>query len=471
MNRDAMFELRVLTGTHTGARALVAQSEQVLGSDPECDLVLSDEGVLARHARLELRDDGASVLSWLDGDLAPLVIRPGQGAQLGPVTIAIDSTDAPWTQDVELVVTAPADDALPATGEATEAGPAPGDAGEPVPPEVDAQAAPAPSPASTLRSLAVQARSGLVPPAVIAALVLAAVAVAAGVGAILWWQADASPSATAGAPSAPATPTQTGLLTPLRATLSQMQLEDRVRVETSGDGVVHVHASLLTDTEAETLAEALTRMSPRPRLRLESEQDVIAAVQDSLGRHEGTAGTGLKAIYLGQGRFRVEGKVGSDEARSTLLAELGREFPLVRQFEPALMTPGDAGQAMLTDLKAQGIGEIEGQWQEGILQIKARLLPASVPRWEMALQQAAARHGVPFRAEIDTNGSQARSAASKALPFSVRSIVSGDPSYVNLADGRRLVVDGRVEGWRLVEIGARHIMFEDAGGRRVSMDR
>ena len=48
-----MLELRVLTGTHAGARVLLPDTPQQLGSDPSCDLVLSDEGLLARHAAIE----------------------------------------------------------------------------------------------------------------------------------------------------------------------------------------------------------------------------------------------------------------------------------------------------------------------------------------------------------------------------------------------------------------------------------
>ncbi len=473
MNRDAMFELRVLTGTHAGARALVAQSEQVLGSDPECDLVLSDEGVLARHARLELREDGASVLSWLDGDLDPLVIRPGQGAAIGPVTIAIDAADAPWSPEVEMVA--------PLARQALPDGASPG-LEETAGSDDAAESAAAPTPAAVPQALPASAGAGLARRVrtslpLRAALATLGVALVAGGAATAWWalgdgltEATGQPLLAAGA--APAqTQDPTASLQALRLKVSELQLEDRVRIEASGHHPPSVHASLLSDEEAENLAAALTRMSPRPRLRLESEHDVISAIQDVLGRLEGSGGTGLKAIYLGQGRLRIEGQVTSDEARASLMAGLARDFPLVRSFEAALMTPGDSGQAMLADLKAQGVGDIEGQWQDGVLQLKAKVLPSSLPRWEAALQQAAARHGVSFRAEVDTAGAQAGASRARALPFSVRSIVSGDPSYVTLADGRRLVVDGRAEGWRLVEIGARQVIFEDSGGRRVSMER
>ncbi len=45
MNRDSMLELRILTGTHAGARALLTDIPQLVGSDEGCALILSDTGI------------------------------------------------------------------------------------------------------------------------------------------------------------------------------------------------------------------------------------------------------------------------------------------------------------------------------------------------------------------------------------------------------------------------------------------
>ncbi|WP_433977549.1 FHA domain-containing protein [Erwinia sp. E_sp_B01_9] len=52
-----MFELRVLTGRHQGAALPVTGGEWSLGSAEEADLLLSDSGVLAQHARLIFTED------------------------------------------------------------------------------------------------------------------------------------------------------------------------------------------------------------------------------------------------------------------------------------------------------------------------------------------------------------------------------------------------------------------------------
>lgn len=100
MKSDRMLELRVLTGIHAGARALLTADSQVIGSGEECALILSDGGVLAQHARLESSADGSVVLRWLDDALPPVWLQPGQSACIGPVRIAIETLGAPWREDL-----------------------------------------------------------------------------------------------------------------------------------------------------------------------------------------------------------------------------------------------------------------------------------------------------------------------------------------------------------------------------------
>ncbi|MDD7990682.1 FHA domain-containing protein, partial [Achromobacter xylosoxidans] len=50
-------ELRVLSGLHRDARCLAADGA-VLGADPACDIVLADDGMGPRAARLRIGETG-----------------------------------------------------------------------------------------------------------------------------------------------------------------------------------------------------------------------------------------------------------------------------------------------------------------------------------------------------------------------------------------------------------------------------
>ena len=147
MKRDRMLELRVLTGTHAGARVLLPDAPQVLGSADDCDLILCDDGIAPQHARLERLEDGSALLHVLDRDLPPIHIRPGQGAEVGQVRIAVEEVDAPWKEDVP-IADQPAPDVLPGavsdaapTGEAAGDQEAPGPRNADIPPVAPARSA------------------------------------------------------------------------------------------------------------------------------------------------------------------------------------------------------------------------------------------------------------------------------------------------------------------------------------------
>ena len=46
--------IKILTGPHAGAEALLDPGAYVLGADDVCDIILQDSGVAGRHMRLKL---------------------------------------------------------------------------------------------------------------------------------------------------------------------------------------------------------------------------------------------------------------------------------------------------------------------------------------------------------------------------------------------------------------------------------
>ncbi len=61
-------ELQITSGFHSGAMARLSDQITVIGSSDACDLVLSDEGIAARHMSLE-RARGSLALTALDADV------------------------------------------------------------------------------------------------------------------------------------------------------------------------------------------------------------------------------------------------------------------------------------------------------------------------------------------------------------------------------------------------------------------
>lgn len=444
MNRDSLLELRVLTGSHSGARALVAAQPQTLGSGDDCALILSDEGVLAQHATLEQRPDGSTALRWLDSDLPPLVIRPGQGAWVGPVRVAVERVDAPWRDEVPM-----ADPAL--TPEDLSGSPP--EAREPDPIEPSAQ---------PKRHWGRMARRGA---ACTAMLALAGLAIWPLVHALQNEQATQASSPHAGrhasSGSAPADA--------LQSIVGQLGLAGRVRIDRSNPQAPVVIIGFLPEDEALALAQGLSRLSPRPRMTTVDEAELVAAVTAEIQREGGNVDAPLDVQYLGAGRFQVRGQVADEAERAMLIARLEQAFPLAGGFESTLTTRAEAGKAMVSELQLTGLGRITGEWVDGTLVLDITLPPGAQARWERALLAAVARHPLPFRALVRT-GQGPEGPTTSQLPFKIRSIVSNPLPHVMLADGRKLFTGARLEGWEVKDIGRRSVVFEDPRGHKLTLD-
>ncbi len=420
-----MLELRVLNGTHAGARALLADLPQLIGSGEDCTLILSDEGVQSQHASLEHRRDGSTVLRWLNSELPPLVMRAGQGAQMGPVRVAIEQIDAPWREDVPLV----------------EPGPA-----------VSAQV-------SAPRTGRVAARRWWL--ACAAAVLLALLALAA-VSALRAWRGSGQ---VAPAPQHPEVAPDAALA----HAIARLGLTGRVRIDLTHPQAPVVTAGFLPEEDLRALAQQLSRLSPRPKLVQLDEAELVAAVTHEV-RQLGSQEAPLAVRHLGAGRFLVEGRVAGDDERARVMARLEQGFPLASGFESALMTDADAAAAMLEELRRLGLGRLQGAWIDGTLVLETSLAPGDQVRWERALVAAAARHGLPFKAQVQVQTGMQQPAGA-ALPFTVRSVVHSPLPHVTLADGRKLATGARLEGWQLKEIGPGGLVFDGPQGQRIRMER
>lgn len=111
--------MRVLTGIHAGAEALLSDEEAVLGSAEDCDFVLDDAALLDRHIVLRA-DAGGAVLRVLDtGSPVQVDGRDVQGEVgleayqvicIGGLSLAVGPADAVWPE-IDLPVPGRTDDA------------------------------------------------------------------------------------------------------------------------------------------------------------------------------------------------------------------------------------------------------------------------------------------------------------------------------------------------------------------------
>ena len=479
-----MLELRVLTGTHAGARVLLPDTPQQLGSDPSCDLVLSDEGLLARHAAIEAQEDGTVVLRWLSDPPRELVLSPGEAVDLGPVRIAIEEADSPWREDVPLRepdAMAEIGDLAPGAGDTDPERAARRNARKAANPAAGAAAGTGVGgSASWLADQLTRAGPALV--WVLAALgglgLLATLLINAGglattgaspsiTSGITPGTTPTDPSASAGAaPGRPTSPTAEAMAQ-ASAVIEPLGLGKRVRIEPDRLAGLRVRAAFLDEGQVQSLREALARLPTPPRLQVMNAGQIQSQLDEALITQDTGTATQLEAVPTGEGRYRIQGRVASPGQREALMALLARAAPLAQGLESALRTGEDEAQALLQAMKELGLAEVDGEWTGTRLEARVRIQQAALPRWERALAGLATQHPVPFRVSI----TRLIAPTVTALPFALRSVVGGTMPFVTLGDGRRLTVDGQVDGWRLLAIRPEAVVFENAEGARITLER
>jgi type III secretion protein D len=454
-------ELRILSGMHAGARAPLQDGPYLLGTGPDCDFVLADDGVQPRHARLSPAEGGWQ-MDWLGAEgrepvLGALRLQPGVAVAMGPVVLAIDEARAPWPT-LEALVLVPHAPALEPS----------------LPPPADA-AAPGPGCRRHRRGLKVLAT---------------AAAACAGVSAmayVAWPLSGTRPGAgaaahAAAAPGAAASVATTAVLrggADIEQVLHTLHLAQRALVEPRGQGW-RVRALVLSDAEGEALSAALGKLQLPPALQLSTEAELRAQLGEILQQLD-PGSRGQVELQLQPGGLRVEGRMKSAELRDKLLAELASAFPQVRTWDRALRTPEEEGAQLMAELRDAGRWELDGHWQRGTLVMDVHLSPEDQPAWEKVLLEATRRHGLPFSAQLHLalpEGAAVHAAGPSALraptpgllPFNVLGVVGGDVPYLLLPDGVKLARGGVLQGWRFAALSEQQIVFEN-GARRAVLQR
>lgn len=422
-------ELRVLDGVHAGARAPLAP-RLTIGSAPDNDIVLSDPGIAASHAEL-VWDDAADRWHLLRDDIAS-EHGVGEAVRLGPVRLTVASANEAFDAVVEAPVAAP-------SLRAPEPPAAPAD-DEPEQPVPEAGTAPALPPRRDA--------------AAVLAIVIASVLVMlllGGVAAVLWL---------APAPVRPAPPAPPPLPTLARVqqVVDAQGLKGRVQVVMGPAGLPRVEGLLDDEALIESLGSALARLQPRPAMRVWSPATLRSALREAgIGLPPG-----LSLRISPQGAAVLSGPVAGPEAAQALKQQLRALLPASVPWVDELLQPPQLAERFLADARAQGF-VLDGQLQGDLLRLSARIPEADLPRWERWLPTASRRHAGALRLAVTLERVVPAAPTPARSPLVIRSVVGGAEPLLVLADGTRLLVGGRHDGWRLLAIDDRAIVFEGRG--------
>lgn len=438
----AAHELRVLDGLHAGARAALdgdaAPLRLAIGSALDNDIVLCDPGIAPRHAWLQW--DAAAARWHLLPQAAPggtdAQAQPpgpghglGEAVALGPVHVTVAAANDPFdpaAAAVSIVATPLVD--------------------EP-PPGVDAEALPPPAPPAR-RSLA--RRAVLLLLLALPLLLLAAV--------LPWWLRDGAPPQPAQrVPPAVAAPAAAPVPQALHEVLRSQGLDGALQVHSIGGR--SVVSGLVADAATlETLAAALTRLSPRPGLRVSTVAEVRAALRET----GFVPPPGLQLAVDRQGALRLGGTLGSEAAAVDVQQRLRALLPAGVVVASDIEPPVRLAERFVAEARAQGFA-IDGGFDGRRLVATIDLPEAERSRWERWLVDAHRRLLGGLGLALALRAAPPPPRSDTRLPFRVASVVGGASPYLLLADGKQLVPGARAGDVTLVQIDDDALVLQRAG--------
>lgn len=468
MDNAEALELRIHSGNHAGASEALGASSQSLGTSDECDFVLSDAGLLPQQLRLESGPAGWCLLGCSDASEAAgaaVALTPGVLQKVGPLVISVDRPQAPWptAQQINALLQRPTPEAHVS---AALASPVLEEAAESVllaPSEVPVLALQAPTPTPTNSPIARPFNRRLI--ASLLALIVCA---------LVWVLLPKMAPQGANAQAHVTAPTTEAARSAIDAIIQAQGLAGRVSTEPDAPGKLRVRAALLSEDEYEKLALALSALRPRPALTVTTEQDLQLMVGEAIARQSGELSTPIVVRHMGGANFRIEGTLANSEERNAFFGRLKNDLPALVLLESALMTPEDLAQGLLEELRGAKLAEINGHWTGERLQMTVSVAQTEVPRWEQLLARVAPNHKVPFSVTLipqKESASKRLPLALASLPFHVQSVVSGATPYVVIDGGEKLLIDGRVHGWRLVSVDPESVVFEGGQAKRLLVER
>ncbi|MCX5590262.1 type III secretion system inner membrane ring subunit SctD [Alcaligenes endophyticus] len=411
------YELRILSGLHQGATAPIS-SVLRLGQSNDCDILLADPDLPPEPVVISCQEQG-----WRVGESE--LIAFNQVVQWGAISITVATPQQPWP-------VLP----IPTTSSSLSESDSSGISASREQPDL--------APTQSVTQTTFYGRY----PVLIAAVLLL---VLGGLFTVMgpWW----------GAPEPSAAPTAPALADPqqVKNLLDKVVGGEALQVAVLDDGSLAVQGWVGSSTERDALAQALTQIWPMPALQVYAWNEVLSELQQM------TANLPVyQQFAIQQGQIQIQGIALDPAQRTELLAQIQARYPQITIQKEDYLLAEQVLDRVETDLHEAGLTEVLLRWQGSHLVLDADALDAQqherlnqlLPQWEQRFWA---------RVQLDQADQQ------PILPFIIRSVVSGPEPYVVLADGAKLLQGGTYQGYRLLAIEPKQLVFQ--AGRRLTIPR
>lgn len=446
-------ELRILCGAHAGARAPLRESDArlAIGRKTDNDIVLRDSPAATAGATIARNADG---WTWTaKAGATPITLPLGAAVRFGSAVLTIDDAHAPWP-DVDRLVIEP--EAPETTTEEMQPvlHDSPSEPEDATMPTIDPEAAPQlEDSAAAPPEAAPQARPAATKkprrrwraPAWILLVASAAAAIWISLGLV-------SMPATQVAAAAPVVPTAS--VDSVRALIGRLGLADSLKVLGAQADTLRVVGVVDDDTQRDELRERLSALKPMPMSNVLTRPEFKTEV-DALAK---TLDPGLKLAINGRGGLLLSGVVSEAREVDAVSQRVAAELPTAVRMDKAVRTASEVVAEFSQELARRGLA-MGARLEGGQMIVDGTLAHDRVAQWESAILDFNKRFGerIPFVASLSDDPTLAAAGSPAAAPSRawlppIASVVGGDAPYLVMADGRKVMLGGTLNGYELVAI-------------------
>lgn len=458
------FLLKIFSGPNQGAEVALNEEDLLVGSSPECDLVLSDALASPKHAKISVKTDSLSIEPieanvYLDGQeltLAAHTFNPFQFITVGTTHMVIGPAEADWpplsTADVPELKKikkegpSPAPDSTTAEASATEI--TSEDTSKPTEEKLLSDETTAKEIAEESPLLVEKKTNNIL----IGAAALCFLLILGAIAAYLFMQ-----------PSEVAITVKENLVAQIDPILDQFKVKDVFTVKKQGDNIF-VEGYVKNNDERDALNAALRRLGPKVQTQIWSQELIKKNIDDMISMWK----LPIAAESLGSGKFHLIGYYGDAHEWERLKESIKDDVLGIKLLKDDVFTSAKLAPIAISILRYHNlVGLVDLVAQRDSIIAKGNISKVKLPDLKATLANLQAKVGmdVPIQNQVLIGETE-----KLYVDLEIDSVLIGAQGVIIGKNGERYYEGGVLPGGAIVEKISRDGITLKKGNETVTLN-
>lgn len=238
--------------------------------------------------------------------------------------------------------------------------------------------------------------------------------------------------------------------------LKSENLLTQVYVTQAADSQLIVNGWVENVDQYNSLAKALSRISPLPKLAISINETILNKAKEIVK----TFNQYISITYYKNGKLDLKGAIANKEMKQNLLLSLNNNLPGLVIFSNQLLLFDEVAAYLEASIKNAHIGQASVKWDQNKLIVKFNKIN-DVAKFDNLINVFKETYGssLPILGQT-ANGVLLIDQNSTKPPFVIRSVVSGELPYIIADSGEKILIGGNYHGFVLSKISDNEIILD-----------